>query len=135
MDDIFTKLAYTSLKRYFTALSQFGYKSYADVNYLLMLLFIQDFFINYNNFLTDSDYNELIKSVECLSGKTCLIPYQYYKLKRGIIQKSTNISIALDGGSTPANTSFEKYKTSLVDSITDAWEATPIGNGGTVQPS
>ena len=79
MDDSLIKFTNESLIRYFTALSQFGYKSYCDVGKLLALIFLQEYLQKYQEYITEADYNEVSKAMECLYGTSCLIPYQYYQ--------------------------------------------------------
>lgn len=68
-----------SLGRYFNALSKFGYKSYADVDKLLILIFIQELLdSDCRSFITEDEYLIIHKALYCLYGSTCLIPYPEY---------------------------------------------------------
>ena len=77
MNDNLLKFTYESIIRYFTTLSQLGYKSYCDTEKLLTLIFIQEYLKEYQYYITEEDYNNICKATECLYGSTCLIPYQY----------------------------------------------------------
>ena len=79
MNDDLLKITQESIIRYFTALSQLGYKSYCDTEKLLTLIFIQEYLKEYQYYITEDDYNNICKATECLYGSTCLIPYQYYQ--------------------------------------------------------
>lgn len=73
------ELVNTSLERYFNTLSKFGYKSYSDVDRLLMLIFIQELLdSDCRSFITEKEYMTIHKSLYCLYGYTCLIPYPEY---------------------------------------------------------
>ena len=79
MDDSLLKFTQESLIRYFNVLSQFGYKSYCDVDKLITLIFLQECLAKYQQFITEGDYNVISKATECLYGTSCLMPYQYYQ--------------------------------------------------------
>ena len=89
MDDNLVKFTKESLIRYFTALSQFGYKSYCDVGKLLTLIFLQEYLQKYQEYITEADYNEVSKAMECLYGTSCLIPYQYYQTNKATFNTYT----------------------------------------------
>ena len=73
------ELVNISLERYFNALLKFGYKSYADVDRLLMLIFIQELLdSDCKSFITEEEYMTIHKSLYCLYGSTCLISYPEY---------------------------------------------------------
>lgn len=72
MDDFLHEI----LSRYFNTLSVLGYKDYNSVYKVLLLSLIRDF-INkdYYGYLTEEDYNTINKSLYCIYGTSCLIPY------------------------------------------------------------
>lgn len=75
MDDIL----YTTLSRYFNKLSKFGYTSYNEVYNILYLILIRDFIYNdFYGYITEDDYRYIERSLYCLFGKSCLIPYPQY---------------------------------------------------------
>ena len=118
MDDSLIKFTNESLIRYFTALSQFGYKSYCDVGKLLALIFLQEYLQKYQEYITEADYNEVSKAMECLYGTSCLIPYQYYQTN----QATFNIY----AGSNVQSTEASEAKSTEVseDKSTEASEST-----------
>lgn len=71
MDELINK----SLSNYFKALEHLGYIDYANVNKLLILLFINDFFLNeHKEYNTEEDIRIINKCLSCLYGSTCFIP-------------------------------------------------------------
>lgn len=80
--DKLTELGFTGLKNYFHSLSVFGYKSYKEVEKLLVLLFIEELLNgNLSSYITDDDYRTLTKVLYNLFGTSCLIPYPEFKCK------------------------------------------------------
>lgn len=68
-----------SLKSYFNALTQFGYKKQADVDKLLAYIFIEELLTGEMRFfITEDDYRLIEKALNCLYGSSCLIPYPKY---------------------------------------------------------
>ena len=64
-----------ALNRYFYTLSNAGYKSYNDVDKLLILLFIEEILCGpMLEFITEEDYKLICSSMVCLQG-SCMIPY------------------------------------------------------------
>lgn len=75
-----TNEVYDSLRRYFSALTHFGYKSYSQVNSLLIFIFIEELLCGpMAEYVTEEDYKYISDSLYCLYGKSCLIPYPSYK--------------------------------------------------------
>lgn len=75
MDEI-TKLSADAIQRYFTTLSQFGYKGQKDIDKLIVLLFIEELLtFDFAEFVTDKDYKIIMNALYCLYGSTCLIDY------------------------------------------------------------
>ena len=74
-----TKLSAEVIKKYFTSLSQFGYKSYHDVDEVLVLLFIEEILTHdFLDFITEEDYKDIVKALYCLFGSSCLIHFPKY---------------------------------------------------------
>lgn len=70
---------YTAISRYFNILSKFGYVNYTEVYNILYLMLIRDFIYNdFYGYITEDDYRYIGKSLYCLFGKSCLIPYPEY---------------------------------------------------------
>lgn len=74
-----TDEVYNAINRYFSVLSHTGYKSYDEVYKLLVFSFIEELLYGpFAEFITEKDYNLIMKSVDCLYG-SCMIPYPEYK--------------------------------------------------------
>lgn len=78
MDGI-TKITEESLTRYFKALSQKGYMPYNSVFNLLLVLFLDELLTNFSDFITENDYNIIIKNLYKLASNECLISYPSFK--------------------------------------------------------
>lgn len=88
-----TKISEEAINRYFTTLSQFGYRKYSDVNKLIALLFIEEILkFDFSTFITEEDYKDIINALYCLSGNTCLIRFPEYENYDSLIHK-TKLSI------------------------------------------
>ena len=74
-----TQQALDALNEYFTILSQTGYIEYNKVKGILGLLLV-DSFLNteLNTYVTEEDYNIMVKFLYCIYGKNCLIPYPQF---------------------------------------------------------
>lgn len=74
-----TQQALDALNEYFTILSQTGYIEYNKVKGILGLLLV-DSFLNteLNTYVTEEDYNIMVKFLYCIYGKNCLISYPQF---------------------------------------------------------
>lgn len=74
-----TDEVYNSVNRYFSVLSHIGYKSYNEVEQLLIFTFIEEMLYGpLSQYLTEKDYNIINNSLYCLYG-SCMIPFPDYK--------------------------------------------------------
>lgn len=65
----------SALNRYFSTLSHTGYKSYNEVDKLLVLIFMEELLCGpMSEFITEEDYKHIYSSIVCLQG-SCMIPY------------------------------------------------------------
>ena len=86
-----TNIAIEALRRYFDSLFKFGYKNYADVERLIILTFLEEMLsYNYFGYVTEEDYNSIIKSMYCLAGDTCIIDFPSYATYDSIIRDYVN---------------------------------------------
>lgn len=70
---------YDSIEKYFNTLSTTGYKSYSEVNKLLVMIFIEELLYGpLSQYITEDDYNTIIKAMYCFYG-SCMISYPTYK--------------------------------------------------------
>lgn len=84
-----TKITEEALNRYFTALSQFGYKKDSEVESLLVLLFIEGTILNdFSEFVTEDDYRIILQALECLYGSNCMIDFPTYANYDSLVHKS-----------------------------------------------
>jgi len=76
-------LAFESVSRYFTHLTNVGYVKQSSVDKLLLLTFIQELIDwDFRGLVTEDDYEDINKALYCLYGSNCLIPYpDYYNTK------------------------------------------------------
>ena len=74
-----TQQALDALNEYFTILSQTGYIEYNKVKGILGLLLV-DSFLNteLNTYVTEEDYNIMVKFLYCIYGKNCLVSYPQF---------------------------------------------------------
>ena len=79
MEDI----VYDAIKRYFDTLKYVGYMSKADVDKLLLLIFIYEFtYWDFRGHINREDYASINNVLYKIFGKTCLVPYpNFCKLK------------------------------------------------------
>lgn len=65
-----------SIRLYFNALGNFGYKSQEEVNKLLAYIFIEDLLEGpMRIYINEFDLRVISSALNCLYGSTCLIPY------------------------------------------------------------
>ena len=86
MEEI-TNTAIEALRRYYDSLSKFGYKKYNDVEKIIVLLFLEELLsYNYFGFITEEDYEIIVKSLYCVSKDTCLIDFPSYATYDSLIR-------------------------------------------------
>lgn len=90
--------SYEAIKRYFDLLGLFGYKSYAEVEKLLVMLHVEELLNGpLSSYISRQDYRTILEALTCITGSTCLIPFEDYPFGSsltGIVPGSyvTNIS-------------------------------------------
>ena len=86
-------LVYTGVSNYFKALSTFGYKSYTEVDKLLVLLFIDGLLRGpLSLYIDECDYKTITNVLYCLFGSTCLIPYPEFAVNTSLIQALNDVT-------------------------------------------
>lgn len=94
-----TCAAFKAISRYFTTLSQYGYKSYNDVDKLIVLLYIEELLSGEIDILVpEKDLRVIQNAICCLTGTTCLIPFMgkstedtiFHKYQGAFIPRYTN---------------------------------------------
>ena len=75
MED-FNLITIDTLNKYFDILSKAGYVKNKEVNKVIILTFLSRLLNDFSEYITEEDYNDIIKSVYCLSD--CLIRLPKY---------------------------------------------------------
>jgi len=78
--DNFNLTTFEAVDNYFKAITKLGYLSKKKTNKLLLLIFINKFLKDYQEFVTEEDYNKVDQIVTCLQGSSCLVPYSKFIL-------------------------------------------------------
>ena len=90
MDNI-TAISSEAFERYFNTLSKLGYKSYSDVNKLLILSIIEDILSGeLSFFVTEEDYRSITNAIYCIMGNNCLIDLPSYDTWDSAIHENKN---------------------------------------------
>lgn len=96
MDEV-TRISAEAIQRYFTTLSQFGYKKYSDVDKLLVLLFIEEILSQgFLQYITEEDYKVITNALYCLYGSNCMIEFPNLSCRESAIPDSI-----IPGGNNP----------------------------------
>ena len=90
MDNI-TAISSEAFARYFNTLSKLGYKSYSDVDKLLVLSIIEDILSGeLSFFVTEEDYRSITNALYCIMGNNCLIDLPSYDTCDSTIHENKN---------------------------------------------
>ena len=93
MED-FNLITIDTLNKYFDILSKAGYVKNKEVNKVIILTFLSRLLNDFYEYITEEDYNNIIKSVYCLSD--CLIRLPKYNVfKDSIIHHKYNDGLIL----------------------------------------
>lgn len=93
MED-FNLITIDTLNKYFDILSKAGYIKGKEVNKVIILIFLSRLMNDFSEYITEEDYNDIIKSVYCLSD--CLIRLPKYNIfKDNIIHHKYNDGLML----------------------------------------
>lgn len=88
MDEV-TRISAEAIQRYFTTLSQFGYKKYSDVDKLLVLIFIEETLAHdFAQFITEEDYRIITNALYCLYGSNCMIDFPKFSSYDSLIHET-----------------------------------------------
>ena len=96
MED-FNLITVDTLNKYFDILSKAGYIKNKEVNKILILTFLSRLLNDFSEYITEEDYNNIIKSVYCLSDCVIRLPKYnvfkdsliYYKYNDGLMLRIT----------------------------------------------
>lgn len=90
MDNI-TKMTEIALDRYFTTLHTLGYKSYNDVNKLIVLSTIEELLTSeFSFYITEEDYKSIVNALYCIIGDNCMIDFPSYASWDSLIHETNN---------------------------------------------
>lgn len=90
MDNI-TTISSEAFERYFNTLSKLGYKSYSNVDKLLVLSVIEDILSGeLSFFVTEEDYRSITNALYCIIGNNCLIDLPTYTTWDSLIHDNTS---------------------------------------------
>ena len=93
MED-FNLITVDTLNKYFDILSKAGYVKNKEVNKVIILTFLSRLLNDFSEYITEEDYNDIIKSVYCLSD--CLIRLPKYNIfKDNLIHNKYNDGLML----------------------------------------
>lgn len=112
-------LLYEALTRYFTTLTQFGYKKYKSVYKLLFMILVEELLSGFKEYITEEDYRHISRAVNCVLGTDCLFPYERY-CKDSTCSK-TFIGTG-GGGSSISSSDLEALK----ELLSNIWVIKPI---------
>lgn len=115
-------VVYESIKRYFTSLSMFGYKSYNDTYKLLYIISIRDFIYNdFRELITEDDYRIIGRSLYNVFGTTCLLPYPQFCKSKGMNNLHLGSITELSHMVQRTQELFEQYKQDISGTV-DTYE-------------
>ena len=115
-------VVYESIKRYFTSLSMFGYKSYNDTYKLLYIISIRDFIYNdFRGLITEDDYRIIERSLYNVFGTTCLLPYPQFCKSKGMNNLHLGSITELSHMVQCTQELFEQYKQDISGTV-DTYE-------------
>ena len=93
MED-FNLITIDTLNKYFDILSKAGYIKSKEVNKVIILTFLSRLLNDFYEYITEEDYNDIIKSIYCLSD--CLIRLPKYNVfKDSLIHHKYNDGLML----------------------------------------
>lgn len=93
MED-FNLITIDTLNKYFDILSKTGYVKNKEINKVIILIFLSRLLNDFSEYITEEDYNDIIKSVYCLSD--CLIRLPKYNVfKDSLIHHKYNDGLML----------------------------------------
>lgn len=85
------EFVYNALNRYFSALEKVGYYRYADIQKLLILIYLNELICDKDLHIPENDYLIIHRALACLYGSSCLIPYPDYLKKKECKKHNTII--------------------------------------------
>lgn len=93
MED-FNLITIDTLNKYFDILSKAGYVKSKEVNKVIILTFLSRLLNDFSEYITEKDYNDIIKSIYCLSDCLIRLP-KYNAFKDSLIHHKYNDGLML----------------------------------------
>lgn len=83
-----------AITRYFTTLSQFGYKKYSDVDKIIILLFMEEMLAGeMSYYVTQDDYRHMVNVLYCLAGNTCMIDFPMFESYDTLVHSNNRVFV------------------------------------------
>lgn len=87
--DKMLEISEEAITRYFTTLSQFGYKKYSDVDKIIILFFMEEMLAGeMSYYVTQDDYRSIVNALYCLAGSTCMIDFPMFESYDTLVHSS-----------------------------------------------
>lgn len=104
-------LSEEAINRYFTTLSQFGYKNYTSVDQILALFFIEELLNGtFSQFMTEEDYQTIVNSLYCLVGSDCMISFPTFASYDSLMHKTHTDPLRITQDSILRNSTNENLR-------------------------
>lgn len=77
--EVITNISAEAIRRYFNILIKLGYKNYEDVYKIIVLTYLEELLSdNFSLYITEKDYDDIMKVFYQLLGSNCLIDFPSY---------------------------------------------------------
>lgn len=77
-----------AIDKYYNYLENLGYADNDDMNNILILSFISDLVNMFPQYITDKDYDIILKAVMCLSNNSCFISSPHFLTQESLFKDS-----------------------------------------------
>ena len=77
-----------AISGYYNHLNSLGYIDCYETDNIIILSFINDILNMFPQYITDSDYDTILKAVQCLSDKSCLISSPHFLTQESLFKES-----------------------------------------------
>ena len=77
-----------AISGYYNNLKYLGYVDYQETNNIIILSFINDLINTFPQYITNSDYDTILKAVQYLSDKSCFISAPHFLTQESLFKDS-----------------------------------------------
>ena len=77
-----------AISGYYNNLKYLGYVDQYETNNIIILSFINDLINTFSQSITNSDYDNIIKAIQCLSDKSCFISAPHFLTQESLFKDS-----------------------------------------------